>query len=110
MEEKRPLELDWQGVMSSKRLGWGGRSPGGKWLRSGSKSGDSRDMNNHSLYPGCHTTQAGALWVKSALCLGSEHLLFLSLWDKHVFHSGSQGRATKSRARVATQGLATRVL
>lgn len=24
MEEKRPLELDWQGVMSSKRLGWGG--------------------------------------------------------------------------------------
>lgn len=26
MEEKRPLELDWQGVMSSKRLGWGEES------------------------------------------------------------------------------------
>lgn len=44
--------------------------------------------------PGCNMTQVRALWVKSVLSLSSKHLLFLSLWDKHVFHAGFRAEPT----------------
>lgn len=55
-------------------------------------------MNATLFDPGCNMTRVGALWVKSVLGLSSKHLLFLSLWDKHVFLSGS-------RAEPPNQGL-----